>query len=204
MGKFACHCDECIAHTTVVAQSRHDGPSFIIHSQWARDWRGARARRGIPRMMGGRVMTRHMHDAPGPNDRANDDTSMTTDGDVDMAADDTRVVSEVKRESGACPWRMWISTRRRRERTTNERLTTNDDVRCVDDQCWICLDGDTAGREVRRRRRDDEPSSIFTTTTDDARQKKTRGAEISLTDVGPLADARAGARSPRDASSAHA
>jgi hypothetical protein len=155
-------------------------------------------------MMGGRVMTRHMHDAPGPNDRANDDTSMTTDGDVDMAADDTRVVSEVKRESGACPWRMWISTRRRRERTTNERLTTNDDVRCVDDQCWICLDGDTAGREVRRRRRDDEPSSIFTTTTDDARQKKTRGAEISLTDVGPLADARAGARSPRDASSAHA
>lgn len=31
-------------------------------------------------------------------------------------------------------------------------------------------------------------------TTDDARQKKTRGAEISLTDVGPLADARARGR----------
>lgn len=74
-------------------------------------------------------MTRHMHDAPGSNERANDDTSMTTDGDVDMAADDTRVVSEVKRESGACPWRMWISTRRRRrrERRTNDERTTDDE-----------------------------------------------------------------------------
>ena len=71
------------------------------------------------------------------------------------------------------------STTTMRER----RLTTNDDdVRYVDDQCWICLDGDTAGREVRRRRRRRRRTinNITTTTTDDARQKKTRGAEISL------------------------
>ena len=66
--------------------------------------------------MSGRVVTRHMNDAPGPNERANDDTSMRTHGDVDMATDDTRVVSEVKRESGACPRRTddgWINRRRR-------------------------------------------------------------------------------------------
>ena len=123
----ACNFNGCIiAHTIVVAivhrrrPSRHDGPFIIsIHTRGRAS--GARARRGIPHIMGGRVVTRHMHDAPGPNERANDDTPMTTDGDVDMAADDTRVVSEVKRESGACPWRMWISTRRRRrERTTND------------------------------------------------------------------------------------
>jgi len=72
------------------------------------------------------------------------------------------------------------STTTMRER----RLTTNDDddVRYVDDQCWICLDGDTAGREVRRRRRrrrrtiNTPPPPPPTMRA----KKKTRGAEISL------------------------
>lgn len=118
--------DASTTHTVVVVVAI--APRWAIH-QHSRAASGARARRGIPHVMGGRVMTRHMHDAPGSNERANDDTSMTTDGDVDMAADDTRVVSEVKRESGACPWRMWISTRRRRrrERRTNDERTTDDE-----------------------------------------------------------------------------
>ena len=63
-------------------------------------WRIARARRGIPHLL---KCTRYMNDAPGPNERANDDTLKRMHGDVDMTTDDTRVVSEVKRESGACP-----------------------------------------------------------------------------------------------------
>jgi len=85
--------------SSVVVAWCHD---VITHADvlLLRLWRIARARRGIPHLL---KCTRYMNDAPGPNERANDDTLKRMHGDVDMTTDDTRVVSEVKRESGACP-----------------------------------------------------------------------------------------------------